>query len=167
MLEQVRAIWGPVGNVALAISFPILIVISIIWTFAVFATAMLLAIVRAVIGDEASSRYEVAFGRALHVISVGAVGVFFYSRLEEGTRGWRDVNLPAWLLGYFVYVGIVWAVVIIYVAIWLAGSKLLTKFPILQYVLLGIIVISVIVGLTSPHVRDCNVNWTIRGPVCD
>jgi hypothetical protein len=41
---------------------------------------ILLALVRAVIGEQASERYEGSFTTASYIISVGAVVVFIYSR---------------------------------------------------------------------------------------
>ena len=167
LFAHARNLWGPLGYIAFVVTAPIWSLLMLIFIVSTFMTGIVLALVRGIVGEQAAAQYDEVFNKALYVISVGTVLLFVFVVLEELTNGWQLQNLPDWVVGYSIYVAIMLVAVGIYTGIFIVGAVLLTRFPILQYVLAAIVLPIIVASISSPTIRDCETTWTIRGPVCE
>ncbi len=162
-----RNLWGPLGYIAFVVTAPIWLLFMLLFNMSTFITGIAPALVKGIVGKQAATQYEEVFNKALYVISVGTVLFFALVLLEELTNGWHLQNLPDWVIGYSIYVATLLVAVGIYVGIVIVGAVLLTRFPILQYVLAAIVLLIIVASISSPTIRDCETTWTMRGPVCE
>ena len=165
LLVKARAIAGPLGQAAFYLGFPIIAVFGFVWVMALLPTMVVLLILKAIFGDEAigDKTHDLIF----YGVSIGGTLLVFYNGIYDLTNGFRNLNAPDLVIGYFTYYGMMLLIVGIYCGIMFLGIKLLTTFPILQYVLFALIAFAVASGFSNDRLRDCSVEWTTRGPICE
>lgn len=165
--RRLKPLNGPLLWLLLAIGFPIWIALSLSWIFAAFATAIALAILRAGLGDEASKQHDALLDKVFWIAPAILVAAFWYAKLDELTNHWQWSEFPRWTQMYFFYLAIVTAAAAVYAAIWIAGAAVLERFPIVQYILAGLLVLGIAANLFTGAGRDCDQEVGLTGLTCD
>lgn len=162
-LKRARGFTGPVGEVAFWFLSPILFLVGMIWIMSTMVTMLILIPLAKISGDRLSDK---ASGFLVTAMPVGLTAWALYALADHHTKGFRNVNIPDILMGYFFYVGLLLAVIGVWLLIIYLGYKLCERYPILKVVAFAIIALAVIAGMSSNKVRDCEIEWGIRGSYC-
>ena len=105
--------------------------------------------------------------RITNLVSVTLVGWLIYQNINPRLLNSSILDL---VLAYLVVVALVGIIVVSQVVIFLVVGRFWEKiqhYPSFQFILILLFALLVIGALSSNEVRDCEVVWTRRGPVCE
>lgn len=162
-LGQARGFTGPMGEIAFWFLSPILFFVGMIWMVSSVASLMVLIPIGKLLGDRLGER---ASGLLITVMPIGLTLTALYAIADHYTKGFSNVDIPDIVVGYFFYVGILLVVIGAWLLIIYLGYKLCERYPILKAVAFVLIAAAVIAGMSNSKVRDCEVEWDIRGAHC-
>ena len=162
-LRRARSFTGPVGEVAFWFLSPILFFVGMIWMVSSVVSLMVLIPVGKFLGDRLGERVS---GLLITVMPIGLTLAALYAIADHHTKGFKNVDIPDIVMGYFFYVGLLLAVIGAWLLIVYLGYKLCERYPILKAVAFVLIAAAVIAGMSNSKVRNCEVEWDMRGAHC-
>jgi hypothetical protein len=163
-LERVRIKLGPVSTLLGWICAPLILTALMMYMLVGFVALMFAPIFNLRIFDKIPEKTALWISTGL---SASLVLYFIYESIHPSILNSSFSDL---VLAYLIFVGVTGLIVLINVAILALGARFLEKlvnYPALQLMLFFLIALLVIGALSSNEIRDCEVVWTKRGPVCE
>jgi hypothetical protein len=167
-LKKLKNLNGPLLWIALVVGMPIWLLISLSYIASMFATATAFAILRALLGQSASEKYDKVLNQGVVIVSVALVVLLWHHQLDQMTDHWNLSHLSASVKSYLLYAGILFSAVLAYALIFIFASRLFNQYPIIQLILIVIVAALICLRLITSSQQACEygVDWGLSGIGC-